>query len=218
MIFPGSSFEEKIRMKSRLFFVMVLGCLAGVSFAQDVSKISQEDEMTGSIRRNLHMVFARTMMNSDNPGNATQTFKGDDFIYGRVFFQKPLKEVLFLEKNDEGVIPLDVYVEDLTNHASMYISLNLAGDEMEKTFFDFDILPDPEHWVRSSKEFETGRFSYFLSESGLENKRPVFKFTIGDATGYIQIDFSGINLQQVKERDRRAWQNAHKESEGEEKQ
>ena len=187
-------------------------------FAQDTSKISQDYEMKGSLRQNMHMVFARTPVTNNNPGNATQTFKGDDFIYARVFFTKPLKEVLFLEKNDDGVIPVDVFVEDLSNHSSLYISFNLIEDEMTKTFFDFDILPDPEHCLRPSKEFETGRFSYFLSESGLENKHPVFKFTIGDATGYIQVDFSGTNLQQVKERDLRAYERAHQVNEGVEKQ
>lgn len=188
------------------------------NFAQDTSKINQEYEMKGSLRQNMHMVFARTPVTSNNPGNATQTFKGDDFIYARVFFSKALKDVLFLEKNEEGVIPVDIFVEDLTNHSSLYISFDLSEDEMTKTFFDFDVLPDPEHFLRPSKEFETGRFSYFLSESGLENKRPVFKFTIGDATGYIQVDFSGTNLQQVKERDFQAYQRAQQVRGGEEKQ
>ncbi len=205
-------------MNRYLVLLSLLFFSTAKNFAQDTSKINQEYEMKGSLRQNMHMVYARTPVTSNNPGNATQTFKGDDFIYARVFFSKTLKEVLFLEKNEDGVIPVDVFVEDLTNHSSLYISFDLSEDEMTKTFFDFDILPDPEHFLRPSKEFETGRFSYFLSESGLENKRPVFKFTIGDATGYIQVDFSGTNLQQVKERDLQAYQRAHQVRGGEEKQ
>jgi hypothetical protein len=205
-------------MKSYFVFLSLLIFCAAKNFAQDTSKINQEYEIKGSLRQNMHMVFARTPVTSNNAGNATQTFKGDDFIYARVFFSKALKDVLFLEKNEEGVIPVDVFVEDLTNHSSLYISFDLSEDEMTKTFFDFDVLPDPEHCLRPSKEFATGRFSYFLSESGLENKRPVFKFTIGDATGYIQVDFSGTNLQQVKERDLQAYQRAHQVTEGDEKQ
>ena len=198
-----------------VFFFLLAG--PNVVPGQDVRSIDTGDKPGSLLRQNLHMVFARTPVNSNQPGNATQTFKGDDFIYGRVFFSRPLKEVLFLEKNDEGVIPVDVFVEDLSNHASLYISFDLKEEEMSKTFFDFDILPDPENCQRNSKEFETGRFSYFLSDSGLEKKHPVFKFTIGDATGYIQVDFSGINLQQVKERDLQAYQRRHKEKPGEEK-
>ncbi|MCX6275831.1 MAG: hypothetical protein NTV09_11560 [Bacteroidetes bacterium] len=205
-------------MNRYLVLLSLLFFSAAKNFAQDTSKINHEYEIRGSLRQNMHMVFARTPVTSNNASNATQTFKGDDFIYARVFFSKPLKQVLFLEKNDEGVIPVDVFVEDLTNHSSLYISFDLSEDEMIKTFFDFDIFPDPEHCLRPSKEFETGRFSYFLSESGLENKRPVFKFTIGDATGYIQVDFSGTNLQQVKERDLQAYQRAHQVREGDEKQ
>lgn len=205
-------------MKGFFIFLSLLLFTAAWNFAQDASKINQEYEMKGSLRQNRHMVFARTPLTINNPGNATQTFKGDDFIYARVFFSKPLNEVLFLEKNEEGVIPVDVFVEDLTNHSSMYVSFDLSEDEMTRAFFDFDVLPDPDHCLRPAKEFETGRFSYFLSESGLENKRPVFKFTIGDATGFIQVDFSGTNLQQVKERDFRAYQRAHRVREGDEKQ
>ncbi|MEO8086161.1 MAG: hypothetical protein ABI763_05050 [Bacteroidota bacterium] len=200
--------------------IILCGLLVGLlpSSAQDTSKIKQSSVAANSLQHNKHMVFARTPADTNNPGNASQTFKGDDFIYARVFFTQPLKEVLFLEKNDEGMIPIDVFVEDLTNHASLYISLDLTEEEMTKTFFDFDILPDPAHTLRNSKEFETGRFSFFVSESGLEKKNPVFKFTIGDATGYIQVDFTGINLQQVKARDLEAYKNAHKVKEGEEKQ
>ena len=45
---------------------------------------------------------------------------------------------------------------------------------------------------------------------------PFFKFTIGDATGYISVDFSGVNLQQVKARDYETYMKSHKEKSGEE--
>ena len=89
---------------------------------------------------------------------------------------------------------------------------------MDKNYFDFDILPDPAHTLRNSKEFDTGRFSYFLNEEALENKKPVFKFTIGDATGYFMVDYTGINLQQVKARDLDAYTKSHVPVEGEEKE
>ena len=195
-------------MKLTYFLVLFFLCLS-----------AKAQEMNSSaLKPNKHMVFARKPLESNRPGNATQTFKGDDFIYGRVFLDQPLKSALFLEKNDEGKIPIDVYVEDLTNHHSLYISFNLKEEEMERTYFDFDILPDPSNTLRESKEFETGRFSFFINGESLESLMPVFKFTVGDATGYIMVDFKGINLQQVKERDREAYKNAHVEVEGEEKE
>ena len=47
---------------------------------------------------------------------------------------------------------------------------------------------------------------------------PVFKLTIGDATGYFMVDFREINLQQVKARDLDAYKKAHVPTEGEEKE
>ena len=191
----------------KLFPFLILLVMCGAAFAQEAA-----------LKPNKHMVFARKPAESNKPGNASQTFKGDDFIYGRVYFDQSLKEALFLEKNDEGHIPADVYVEDLTNHHSLYISFDLKEEEMERNYFDFDILPDPAHTLRSSKEFETGRFSFFITAESLENRMAVFKFTIGDATGYMMVDFRNVNLQQVKARDYEAYQNAHVSVEGEEKQ
>jgi hypothetical protein len=205
-------------MKTVLLTLLIIGGLISPAFSQDVNSIRQADEAENSIQKNKHFVFARTPVITNRPGNASQSFKGDDFIYARVFFEQPLKEVLFLEKNDENFIPADIFVEDITNHHSLYISLDLTEEEMSKTFFDFDILPEPGHSLRAGKEFETGRFSFFVTESSLENRHPVFKFTIGDATGYIQIDYSGINLQQVKARDFEAYEKAHHVKDGEEKQ
>ncbi len=200
-----------------IYLVLVLACgFSYNAFSQDTAKIKMAHEALSTVQRNLHIVFSRTPPTSNYPGNASQTYKGDDFIYGRVYFSKPLKDVLFLEKNTEGTVPVDVYVEDLLNHQSLYISFNLNEDELDKTFFDFDILPDPDHVLRTSKEFETGRFSYFLNAEGLENKRPVFKFTIGDAVGYIQVDFSSTNLQAVKQRDFAAYQKGLKATGGDE--
>jgi len=198
-----------------IIILLLLGCSC---FAQDSSKTSQSYEAASKVKANKNMVFARTPSESNKPGNATQSFKGDDFIYGRVFFSQPLKEVLFLEKNDEGHIPTDVFVEDLTNHHSLYISFDLKEEEMDKNYFDFDILPDPARTLRNSKQFDTGRFSYFINEEALENRMPVFKLTIGDATGYFMVDFREINLQQVKARDLDAYKKAHVPTEGEEKE
>jgi hypothetical protein len=203
-------------MKYFLFSILLM--ISIVSYSQDTSKIVQAHEVSSVMKPNKHMVFTRTPASSDKPGNASQSFKGDDFIYGRVFFNRSLKESLFLEENDEGRIPADVYVEDLTNHHSLYISFDLKAEEMEKNYFDFDILPDPEHTLRNSKEFDTGRFSYFINEEALENRMPIFKFTIGDATGYFQVDFKGINLQQVRARDLDAYRKAHVTVEGDEKE
>ncbi len=197
--------------------LMPVMMIAFLSNGQDTGTIKQSYVASASVLANKHMVFANTPATTNSPGNASQTFKGDDFIYGRVFFSKPVKEILFLEKNEEGTIPVDVFVEDLSNHSSLYISFDLTEEEMNKNYFDFDILPDPAVTLRNSKEFETGRFSYFVSEAGLENKRPVFKLTVGDATGYFQVDFSGIDLQQIKDRDMQAYKNAHKVKEGEER-
>ena len=203
-------------MKYILLILAVV--IYSAAYPQDTASIKKSHESPHTLQANKHMVFARTPVKSNNPGNASQTFKGDDFIYGRVFFTQPLKDALFLEKNEEGTIPVDVFVEDLTNHSSLYIAFDLTEKEMNETFFDFDILPDPDHTMHPSKQFETGRFSYFLKEAGLEKKNPVFKFTVGDATGYIQVDFSGVNLQQVKDRDYQAYQKAHVVKEGEEKE
>jgi hypothetical protein len=199
---------KKNPMKLSSFFILMGLCIS--AYAQDKDP--------SALKPNRHMVFSRKPAESNNPGNATQTFKGDDFIYGRVFFDQSLKEVLFLESNDGGHVPLDVYVEDLTNKHSLYISFDLKEEELAKNYFDFDILPDPSHTLRNSKEFETGRFSFFINAESLESLMPVFKFTIGDATGYIMVDFRDINLQQIKARDMDAYKNAHVTVEGEEKE
>jgi hypothetical protein len=175
-----------------------------------------QDNKPSALKPNKHMVFARKPAESNNPGNASQTFKGDDFIYGRVFFNQSLKEALFLDANEEGRIPIDVFVEDLTNNHSLYISFDLKNEELERNYFDFDILPDPAKTLRNSKSFETGRFSFFINAESLESLMPVFKFTVGDATGYIMVDFRGSNLQQIKARDHEAFKNAHVTVEGEE--
>ena len=202
----------------KYFLILFFAILCNFCRAQDTSKIVRAQEAQGILKANKHFVFTRTPAESNKPGNSSQSFKGDDFIYGRVFFNQSLKESLFLEKNDEGHVPADIYVEDLTNHHSLYISFDLKEEEMDKNYFDFDILPDPDHTLRNSKEFDTGRFSYFINEEALENRMPVFKFTIGDATGYMQVDFKGINLQQVKARDLEAFRKAHVTVEGDEKE
>ena len=74
------------------------------AFSQDTAKIKMGHEAASTIQRNLHIAFSRTPATSNSPGNASQTYKGDDFIYGRVYFSQPLKDVLFLEKNTEMIL------------------------------------------------------------------------------------------------------------------
>lgn len=218
MTFPAISFGKKM-MKTIAVMISCVLALTSTSFSQHVNSIKQAHEAENALLPNKHMVFARTPPGSNRPGNATQSFKGDDYIYARVFFDQSIQDALFLEaEEDQATVPADIYVEDITNHHSLYISLELEKSELSRHYFEFDVMPDPAHTTRASKEFETGRFSFFVSESSLENRKPIFKFTIGDATGYIQVDFENMNLQQIKARDFEAYEKALQVKEGEEKQ
>jgi hypothetical protein len=202
-------------MKKNLILLaaLLLAYPAEQCFSQTAPKAPVAASVVG---RNKHMVFATSPITSDKPVNATQKFKGTDFIYARIFFSSPVKEMLFLDTTAEGTAPVGLFVEDVTNHKSIYLAFDINNDEINHNAFSFDILPNPDNFTRPGKEFETGRLSNLITEESLEKKLAVFKFTYGDAVGYIQVDFRNCDLKAIVERDKLAYDKSKVEKQGEE--
>ncbi len=162
-----------------------------------------ETELKGTV------IFSNQPFEGDSPSNKQVTdFKAWDEIYGRVVFDKPIKQMLtgyFAGAIlDEGAIIEFDLKREVDGEIHQGVSRNLSMQDLEKKYFDFDIAPS----LNNSRDVNTPDFGPGVASTSnpdFEN-RTKSKFTMmlffWDArhdkieeqyiSGGFTIDYSGL--------------------------
>lgn len=177
----------------------MMGCLVVMMVAGVNSAVAGDEEINAD-----KWIFDNKPITATSPGGpSVKSFKWSDFIYARVFFDKPIKDIFELTPERYGV---KVY-EHVLESGSAYdnVEMWIAKKDFSKNYLDIEIFPDPAK-ARTKFGEHGGTFHgpFWQDQFNLTGKQKV-RYAVMKLNGddqraaIIEIDFTGIDKKKVRQ-------------------
>jgi hypothetical protein len=181
-------------MRKQLLLVFIV-CLV-VPVAASADDTPEHPEM---------WMFDSKPITATTPTKGKDTFKITDRIYARVFYDRPIKDVFALTKEQYGI---KVY-QKLVSSGSFYdqVDIWIGKNDFENKWLDLEILPDPATAKTKFGEYGRGfHWTWIHDKDGeIKGKQAVYYSMMsgGDKakdkrSAVITIDFSGMDVDKLK--------------------